>query len=43
MQGSVSKIDRHKRIAVLELDFFGQLTSVTVGLEIVKKLGSHVE
>lgn len=36
-QGKVKKIDRHKRIAVLEVEFFGRITDVTVGLEIVGK------
>ena len=36
-QGKVMKIDRHKRTAVLELEFLGRKTKVTVGLEIVRK------
>ena len=36
-EGKVKKIDRHKKIAVLELEFFGRMTDVTVGLEIVEK------
>jgi transcriptional antiterminator NusG len=35
--GKVKKIDRHKRLAVLQVEFFGRLTDVTVGLEIVEK------
>lgn len=35
--GKVKKIDRHKRTAVLEIEFFGRMTDVTVGLEIVEK------
>ena len=35
--GRVKRIDRHKMIAVLEVEFFGRLTDVTVGLEIVEK------
>lgn len=35
--GKVKKIDRHKKLAVLELEFFGRNTEVTVGLEIVEK------
>jgi transcriptional antiterminator NusG len=35
--GKVKKIDRHKRVAVLQVEFFGRLTDVTVGLEIVEK------
>lgn len=37
--GKVKRIDRHKMIAVLEVEFFGRLTDVTVGLEIVEKRG----
>ena len=37
-QGKVKKIDRHKKTAILEMEFFGgRLTEVTVGLEIVEK------
>ena len=32
------KIDRHKRTAVLELEFLGQKTKVSVGLEVVRKV-----
>ncbi len=35
--GVIKKIDRHKKIAVLEVEFFGRNTEVTVGLEIVSK------
>ena len=37
-QGEVMKIDRHKRTAVLELEFLGRKTKVTVGLEVVRKV-----
>ena len=37
-QGKVMKIDRHKRTAVLELEFLGRKTKVTVGLEVVRKV-----
>lgn len=37
--GKVKRIDRHKMIAVLEIEFFGRMTDVTVGLEIVEKRG----
>ena len=37
MEGSITKIDRHKRIAILELDMFGKKTRTSVGLEIVEK------
>lgn len=36
-KGVVKKIDRHKKIAILEVDLFGRSTEVTVGLEIVEK------
>lgn len=35
--GVIKRIDRHKKIAVLEVEFFGRSTEVTVGLEIVEK------
>lgn len=37
-QGKVMKIDRHKRTAVLELEFLGRKMKVTVGLEVVRKV-----
>ncbi len=37
-QGKVKKIDRHKRIAVLEVEFFSGVTEVKVGLEVVRKV-----
>ena len=37
-QGKVMKIERHKRTAVLELEFLGRKMKVTVGLEVVKKV-----
>lgn len=36
-KGKVKNINRHKMIAVLEVEFFGRTTDVTVGLEIVEK------
>ena len=36
-QGEVMMIDRHKRTAVLELEFLGREMKVTVGLEVVRK------
>ena len=35
--GRIKRIDRHKKIVVLEIEFFGRITDVTVGLEIVEK------
>lgn len=37
-EGQVVKIDRHKRIAVLSVDFLGEKRNITVGLEVVKKI-----
>lgn len=36
-EGTIRRIDRHKMTAVLEVEFFGRSTEVTVGLEIVEK------
>lgn len=36
-EGSIVKIDRHKRLAFVEMSLFGQLTTVTVGLEVIMK------
>ncbi len=37
-EGSVVKIDRHKRTAVIEAEFLGEMRHITVGLEVVKKI-----
>jgi len=37
LKGLIRKIDRHKRIAVIEIDFFGRKTPVSVGLELACK------
>lgn len=37
LEGAIKKIDRHKRLAYLELDMFGIKTKTTVSLEIVEK------
>ena len=37
MEGFVKKINRHKRIAVLEMEMFERVMQVEVGLEIVEK------
>jgi transcriptional antiterminator NusG len=39
MEGWVKKIDRHKRKAWLELELFGGIQRVEVGLEIIAKTG----
>ena len=38
LQGKIKKINRHKRVAVLEVQFMNRITDITVGLEITKKL-----
>ena len=37
MEGRISKVDRHKRCAFLEVNMFGRITTAKVGLEIVRK------
>lgn len=37
-QGYIKKIDRHKRVADLEINFFGRMTPVQVGLEVLAKV-----
>lgn len=37
LEGQISKIDRHKRQCIVEVDMFGLKTRMTVGLEIVEK------
>jgi transcriptional antiterminator NusG len=36
--GTIKKIDRHKRRAVIEVEFFGRTMDVTVGMELVKSI-----
>ncbi len=38
MEGRIKRIDRHRRIAVIEVKFMGRMTDITVGLEITKKI-----
>ena len=38
MEGLIQKIDRHKRKAWLELEMFGKMQQVEVGLEITRKV-----
>lgn len=38
MEGMVRKIDRHKRIAFLEIDMFGRKVDMRLGLEVVRKI-----
>lgn len=37
MEASITKIDRHKRIAYITLDLFNQKLNTSVGLEIIQK------
>ncbi|MEG0290987.1 MAG: antiterminator LoaP [Erysipelotrichaceae bacterium] len=36
-EGSIKKIDRHKRIAFIEVEFLGEVREAKVGLEIIAK------
>lgn len=38
LEGYITKIDRHKRKAYLEMELFGRTQKVEVGLEIVRKM-----
>lgn len=38
LEGKVVHVDRHKRQAVLEVEFFGRVVKMKVGLEIVRKV-----
>ena len=37
-EGIVKKIDRHKRKAIIEVEFFGRTMEVSVGVEIARKI-----
>ena len=37
MEGMIKKIDRHKRMAYLDVEMFGRTLAMRVGLEIIKK------
>lgn len=37
--GQIKRIDRHKRTAIIAMDFFGRATDIHVGLEIIHKTG----
>lgn len=43
IEGTIKKIDRHKRIAVVELWMFGREQKVTMGLEVVRKVKEREE
>lgn len=38
MESIIKKIDRHKRKAIIELDFFGEIRQIIVSLDIVEKM-----
>lgn len=40
-EGLICKIDRHKRVAWLDMHLFGRMKTVKVGLEVVKKERAH--
>lgn len=40
-EASISRIDRHKRLAWMDMDMFGRHKTIRVGLEIVAKRGSR--
>lgn len=37
-EGTIKRIDRHKRKAIIEVEFFGRAMEVSVGVEIVRKI-----
>lgn len=37
-QGKIVHIDRHKRLATLEMEFFGRTVKMRVGVEVVRKV-----
>jgi len=37
-QGKIVHIDRHKRLATLEMEFFGRVVKMKVGVEVVRKV-----
>ena len=43
MKGKIKFIDRHKRLAVIEIEMFGRKTEVRLGLEIVKKFSADAK
>lgn len=38
LKGTIRKIDRHKRLAVVQMKMMGRLQDVTMGLEIVRRI-----
>lgn len=43
MEGCIRKIDRHKRVAYLEVEMFGRTVEMKVGLEIIKKNNNELK
>lgn len=43
MEAMVKKIDRHKRMAVLEVEMFGRLVELKMGVEVVRGFELEVE
>lgn len=41
MEGFIKKIDRHKRRAVLEIEMYGRVVEMKVGVEIVEKVNTE--
>ena len=37
-EGLIAKVDRHKRLAYVDVSLFGQVTRVQVGLELIKRI-----
>jgi transcriptional antiterminator NusG len=38
MESMIKKIDRHKRLAVVEMEFFGEVRKMTLGVEILQRV-----
>jgi transcription antitermination factor NusG len=43
LEGYIRRVDRHRRIAWLELSMFGRVQRVTVGLEIMEKRKTEIK
>ena len=37
LEGHITKIDRHKRVAYVDVNLLGRVSTVQVGLEIISK------
>lgn len=40
-ESMIRKVNRHKRQAVVEIDFMGEIRSITIGLDIIRKDGNE--